>query len=552
MKSKSTRNVFYALFLLIVISFNQETTAQTVVQWYTNMGNFRAQLREDLVPVTAQNFIDLSNQEFYDDLIFHRVISGFMIQDGCPNGNGTGGPGYSFDDEFHPDLRHDEPGILSMANSGPNTNGSQYFITVAPTAWLDDVHAVFGKIIDGMEVVYAISEVATNASNTPLVDVEIDSIRVVSGQPEIDLLSPVDDGVWNASSDNFIRWESAFIADVRIEFSSDNGGSWVDIIAESSANTRAFEWEALAVVSDQCLIRISDVANPSIYSVNEIPFTLCNLNLTTPNGFETYRKGTPVEVSWESEFVGDLKLSYQLEEDGDWIVFAEDISPDDEFVNWTPEEATMWCKIKISDMLYPDVYDVSDFKFFVIQLDLLAPFGGEDLEGESTFNIQWESEIVNNVKIEFTGDNGQSWETIVNSTPANNSTYEWSVPNINSDACKIKISHSSQAELYTENQTPFTISKVQGLNDNSMDDRLTLSPNPADEILTISFGNDRQFIESIEVYNLNGKLMLEKKFGYVIKDELKLNINRLDNGSYLMKINFENKTNSQQFIKVKR
>ena len=551
MKSKSTKNFFYTLFLIIGLSLGTETPAQTVVQWYTNMGDFRAQLREDLVPVTAQNFIDLSNQEFYDDLVFHRVISGFMIQDGCPDGTGYGGPGYSFDDEFHIDLRHDEPGILSMANSGPNTNGSQYFITVAPTAWLDDAHAVFGKIIDGMEVVYAISEVATNANDRPLVDVEIDSIRVVSGFPEIELLAPVDDGVWNAASDNFITWESAFIADVRIEFSSDNGSSWVDIIAESSANTRSFEWEAPELVSDQCLIRISDVANPSTYSMNETPFTLCNLNLVSPNGFETYRMGTPVEVNWESEFVGDLSFSYQTEEDGEWIVFADGISSDDESVYWTPEEATLWCKIKVNDMLYPDVNDVSDFKFFVIRLDLNAPIGDEDLAGESVFNIEWESEIVNSVKILFTADNGQNWETIVNSMPASDNTYAWTVPNINAEECKIRIAHANQLELYSENQTPFTISKVQGIGDQPLDELMVLSPNPADELITISL-NSRLFIESIEVYNLNGELVFTKKLDYYAKDKIQININNLEDGTYLMRINFENKTHSQQFIKVKR
>ncbi len=142
------RNFKKVLCIVMIIagtSIISNAYSQTVVQWYTSMGDFRAQLREDLVPVTAQNFIDLTNDEFYDGLIFHRVIIAFMIQDGCPNGNGTGGPGYTFDDEFHPDLRHDEPGILSMANAGPNTNGSQYFITVVPTAWLDDVHSNFWK-----------------------------------------------------------------------------------------------------------------------------------------------------------------------------------------------------------------------------------------------------------------------------------------------------------------------------------------------------------------------------------------------------------------------
>lgn len=119
----------FRIFTLMLL-FAGTVFSQSVVQWYTSKGNFKAQIREDLVPITGGNFIDLTNAEFYDDLIFHRVIQGFVLQDGDPNGDGTGGPGYTIPDEFHPDLLHDGPGVLSMANAGPDTGGSQYFITL--------------------------------------------------------------------------------------------------------------------------------------------------------------------------------------------------------------------------------------------------------------------------------------------------------------------------------------------------------------------------------------------------------------------------------------
>ena len=170
--------------MVIVISLN----GQTVVEWKTNMGVFKAELREDLVPITAYNFRDLANAEFYDGCIFHRVIADFMIQDGDPTGTGMGGPGYNIPDEFHPELVHDR-GVVSMANTGnPNTGGSQYFITVVPTHWLDNAHAIFGHIIEGMDVVDAISVVPTNASDRPIDPVVIDSIRVLT--PPIDSFIP--------------------------------------------------------------------------------------------------------------------------------------------------------------------------------------------------------------------------------------------------------------------------------------------------------------------------------------------------------------------------
>jgi len=122
----------------------------------TQKGTIRIQLHADKAPKTVANFEKLAKQGFYDGLKFHRVIPDFMIQGGCPKGTGTGGPGYNFADEFHPDLKHDGPGVLSMANAGPNTNGSQFFITHVATPWLDGKHSVFGHMLEGQDVVNAI------------------------------------------------------------------------------------------------------------------------------------------------------------------------------------------------------------------------------------------------------------------------------------------------------------------------------------------------------------------------------------------------------------
>lgn len=124
----------------------------------TNKGTIRLELHDDKAPKTCANFEKLAADGFYDGLKFHRVIDNFMVQTGCPNGNGMGDPGYKFDDEFHPELRHDGPGVLSMANSGPNTNGSQFFITHVETKWLDDKHSVFGHVVEGQDIVNAIAQ----------------------------------------------------------------------------------------------------------------------------------------------------------------------------------------------------------------------------------------------------------------------------------------------------------------------------------------------------------------------------------------------------------
>lgn len=134
----------------------------------TSKGTIRLELFEDKTPKTVGNFETLCGKEYYDGLKFHRVIPDFMIQGGCPDGTGAGGPGYKFEDEFDSGLRHDAPGVLSMANAGPNTNGSQFFITHVPCPHLDDRHSVFGKVLEGQDVVDAIEQGDT-----------MDSVRVV-------------------------------------------------------------------------------------------------------------------------------------------------------------------------------------------------------------------------------------------------------------------------------------------------------------------------------------------------------------------------------------
>ena len=149
----------------------------------TTEGKFKIKLFADRAPKTVENFVALAEgaktgKPFYDGTIFHRVIPDFMIQGGDPQGTGRGGPGYQFADEFHPELKHTKKGILSMANAGPNSNGSQFFITVAAAPWLDNKHSVFGEVSEGYLVVEKISKVARNAQDRPLKEVKVNSVKI--------------------------------------------------------------------------------------------------------------------------------------------------------------------------------------------------------------------------------------------------------------------------------------------------------------------------------------------------------------------------------------
>jgi len=144
----------------------------------TNVGVMEFELHEDKAPITTKNFIDLSNSGFYDGVIFHRIVKGFVIQGGDPTGTGTGGSGETIPDEISPDLKHDSLGILSMANSGPNTGSSQFFITLAPASHLDGKHAIFGRLIKGEDVLMTIGSVEVDQNDRPIENITM-RIKIV-------------------------------------------------------------------------------------------------------------------------------------------------------------------------------------------------------------------------------------------------------------------------------------------------------------------------------------------------------------------------------------
>lgn len=185
------KKIIIALVLIFVanqILFPQQkkdkkkmVDSMTVAIIQTNMGTIELELFADKTPKTVENFVGLANKGYYNGVIFHRVIDNFMIQGGDPTGTGRGGQslwGGKFEDEFVPELKHNGAGILSMANAGPNTNGSQFFITLKETPWLDGRHTVFGRVIKGMDVVQAIGKVPTNQQDRPLKDVVMEKVTI--------------------------------------------------------------------------------------------------------------------------------------------------------------------------------------------------------------------------------------------------------------------------------------------------------------------------------------------------------------------------------------
>lgn len=180
------KKIFLSLFILSAFLSSAQAEdkkefvmpKKTIAVIETTLGAIEVELYTEEAPKTVKNFVDLSNKGFYNGIIFHRVIPEFMIQTGDPTGTGTGGPGYEFEDEFSAKLKHDKPGVLSMANSGPNTNGSQFFITEVPTPWLDKRHSIFGQVIKGQDVVHKIATAKRDGYDKPVTTISIKSITI--------------------------------------------------------------------------------------------------------------------------------------------------------------------------------------------------------------------------------------------------------------------------------------------------------------------------------------------------------------------------------------
>lgn len=290
------------------------------------------------------------------------------------------------------------------------------------------------------------------------------------------------------------------------------------------------------------------MANPGIFDINDTPFTLCKLDLESPNGNAFYRVGSPVEVSWTSEEVGDLTLAYKSSSSGDWVIVDESVPAGNNSYMWTPEEATNWCKIQLKETAYPEILDESNNNFVVFRLDLTAPSGGENLEWNDEFDISWDSEIATSVKIEFSSDNMESWSTIASSTSAGPGFYTWTIPEVISNQCYVKLSIPGLPDYYSVNTTPFSVAEIVGIE--SLDNNSTeflVSPNPVKDKLHIQIEDNFYQEYSLEIISMNGVTTRVTEI-YSGSNNL-IDLSDLPDGLYLLKMKNNNSYSFQKIIK---
>jgi hypothetical protein len=277
------------------------------------------------------------------------------------------------------------------------------------------------------------------------------------------------------------------------------------------------------------------------------------LDLLSPNGGNLFRVGSPVDITWNSEMVGDLTLSYKTCAGCDWVVVEENIPVDNQLYQWMPDIPSMWCKVQLSETENPAVADESNNVFLVYQLDLTTPEGGENYIGGEVTYIEWESEIINDVLIEFSSDNGQTWSTQA-TVSASDLSFEWTIPHLDSEECYIKLTTPGLPDNYSMNALPFSITHQVGIENISNDeDGLTIFPTPVLDNLTLSFTTKNESNDPLElkIFAMSGEIVVNQLYQISQPGEqlLHINVSHLTSGMYLIKIENENKNRILKFIK---
>ncbi|HQO09057.1 MAG TPA: peptidylprolyl isomerase [Clostridiales bacterium] len=508
MTLSKSKMLFNSILLICTV-----VSSQTIVQWYTSMGNFKGQMREDLVPITANNFIDLTNAGFYDGLIFHRVIQGFVIQDGDPLGTGTGGPGYTIPDEFHPDLNHNSAGVLSMANAGPNTGGSQYFITLDSYPHLNDSYSVFGKIVEGMDVVFNISYVPVDDSDKPVTPVRIDSIRVV--------YSPPADGVYLSGyiEGRTLVYDEISLVNVNDLF-SDRGGADIMLSIEGNSNPEilscALNDSVLTLTAGNTsegssIVTLKGTAGDSSETF-DIKVSVIDYSMTV----EDFESGSIVRFPWQTGIYGWSAQNtdpqegvYSLQSDAIGHSQTTEIFIDTYYEN--DGEISFWYKVSSQE-------DYDYLEFWINRIKKMS------VSGETP------------------------WRKIAFPVSSGNRTFKWyykkSASGVSGEDCARidRIEFRGGSPVSIEPQiTPVQVELYKNY------------PNPFNPSTEITFSIDRAQPVRLSVYNLSGQLVsdlvnrkLEKGF-----HQINFDASNLNSGIYFYKLECEGFTGTNKMLLIK-
>ncbi|MFH0734579.1 MAG: T9SS type A sorting domain-containing protein [bacterium] len=281
-------------------------------------------------------------------------------------------------------------------------------------------------------------------------------------QPAITLVSPDGGESWRVGTAQNITWHSENVQNVKIEYTTNNGTNWSTIITSTPANVGSYTWTVPNTVSANCKVKITDVIESTLNDISHNVFTIFqpSIAIISPNGGENWRVGSQQNITWTSNNITNVKIEFTTNNGTNWNIVSESTLANAGSFTWlVPNTASANCKVKISDVLEPAMNDESNNSFTIYSpnITIISPNGGENWRVGTSQNITWSSSNINNVKIEYTTNNGTNWSTVIASTPANTGSYAWLIPNMVSSTCKVRISDVTEPTLNDVSNNPFTI-----------------------------------------------------------------------------------------------
>jgi|WetSurMetagenome_2_1015567.scaffolds.fasta_scaffold15167_2 hypothetical protein len=287
------------------------------------------------------------------------------------------------------------------------------------------------------------------------------TILPVPGQATIQVTSPNGGEDWSVNSQQNITWTSTNVTNVKIDYSTNNGGVWLNVESSLPAASGNYLWTIPNTPSTQCLIRISDAGLASRFDVSDNVFTIVPLvTVTSPNGGENWLANSQHNITWTSQIITDVSIEYSTNNGSTWVSIISSTPASGGSYNWTvPNTPSTQCLVRLSDANNPSTNDVSDNVFTIAPLITVnAPNGGESWIGNSQHSVNWTSQTITNVSIEYSTNNGSAWISVISSTPASGGSYSWTVPNTPSTQCLVRISDASNASINDVSNATFTIS----------------------------------------------------------------------------------------------
>lgn len=304
-------------------------------------------------------------------------------------------------------------------------------------------------------------------SGTNLADESDGSFTIYQPPQSISLIKPNGGEIWQVGETQEITWQSSYISKVKIEYSTNNGTNWSVITSNANATLGKYNWVVPNSPSSQCKIRVSNADNSLIYDESFTPFSIVSqlqksITLTSPNGGETWYINSNQQIKWNSTGVSTIKIDYSINGGNAWTTIANNVNATTGYYNWAiPNTPSLMCKVKLTDVTSPTIYDISNSNFAISQagqsLTLTSPNGGESWSIGNNYNITWQQTNVNSVKIEYTTNNGVNWITISQNTTGSTGLYSWLIPNTPSSNCRVKISDATDGAPYGISNNVFTI-----------------------------------------------------------------------------------------------